>query len=211
MILVAFWILLSAWLCATGWILSAFHALNGPGYLLALAITSAGGLVLKKHWWPVGGFQSPNWRKLWRRFQRPAPLIILAIAVLGLAAGLHSPQENGDTNAYRVPRVLHWLNESGWHWIRTEDSRQNIAGAGYEWLYAPIMLITRSDRLIFLPNLISYILLPGLIFSFLRRMQVVPRVGLVVVLVARFRLVLYNAGLGHQQRCLGCRLCFGCH
>jgi hypothetical protein len=177
MILVTFWILLSAWLCATGWILSALHALNGFGYLLALAVTSAGGLLLKKHWWPAGGFRQPNWRKLRRRFQRPAPLIVLTIAALCLAAGLHSPQENGDTNAYRIPRVLHWLNESGWHWIRTEDSRQNIAGVGYEWLYAPLMLITRSDRVIFLPNLISYLLLPGIIFSFLRRMQVVSRVA----------------------------------
>ena len=177
MVLAIIWILLSAWLCAAGWILSVFHALNGPGYLTALALTAAGGLVLKKNWWPAGAFHWPYWWKLWRRFQRPAPLIVLAIAILSLAAGLHSAPENGDTNAYRIPRVLHWLHESGWHWIRTEDSRQNIAGVGYEWLFAPVMLLTHGDRWVFLPNLISYCLLPGIIFSFFCRMQVVPRVA----------------------------------
>jgi len=175
MALVIIWILLSAWLCAAGWILSAVHTLNGPGYLVALSVTVASALAFRKTWWPNGGLPLPNWRKQWLRFQRPAPLMLLAIAVLCLASGLCAAPENGDTNAYRIPRVLHWLNASGWHWIRTEDSRENIAGVGYEWLCVPLMLITHSDRWIFLPNLISYSLLPVIIFSFLRRMQVVPR------------------------------------
>ena len=177
MILAIIWILLSAWLCVVGWVLSALHELNGPGYLLALAVTAAGGVVFHKHWWPAGGFRLPNWRKLWRRFRRPAPLIILSIAVLSLAAGLVTAPENGDSNAYRVPRVLHWLSASGWHWIRTEDSRQNITGCGYEWLFAPLVLLTRGVRWIFLPNLIAYFLLPGLLFDFFRRMKMESRVA----------------------------------
>ena len=177
MALVKIWILLSAWLCATGWILSALHALNGPGYLLALLLTAGLGLVFKQHWWPATGFHWPNWRKLARRFRRPAPLIILGIAVFSLASGLYALPENGDTNAYRIPRVLHWLNESGWHWIRTEDSRQNIAGCGYEWLFAPLMLLTHSERWIFLPNLIAYFLLPGMLFTFFRQMRIPGRVA----------------------------------
>ena len=177
MVWVTIWILLSAWLFAAGWILSACHALNGPGYLILLAITVAGGLVFKKHWWPPDGFHPPNWRKLRRRFLRPAPLLILAIAVLSLAAALCSPPENGDSNAYRLPRVLHWLAESRWHWIRTDDSRQNIAGCGYPWLFAPLILLTQTDRWICLPNFISYLLLPVALFSFFRRMKVESRVA----------------------------------
>ncbi len=177
MFLVTTWILLSAWLCAAGWILSALHALNGLGYLTALVVTGIVGLVFKKSWWPAGGFQLPNWWKLWRRFQRPAPLIILAIAMLSLASGLHSAPENGDSNAYRIPRVLHWLSASGWHWIRTEDSRQNITGCGYEWLFTPLVFLTHNVRWVFLPNLIAYCLLPGLLFGFFRQMQMGSRVA----------------------------------
>ncbi len=175
--LVTLWVLLSAWLCAVGWILSACHALNSSGYLVALAATIAIALVFKKNWWPADGFHWPNWRKLRRRFSRPAPLIFFTIALLCLASGLCAIPENGDSNAYRIPRVFHWLHESGWHWIRTEDSRQNLAGVGYEWLYAPLMLISRSDRWVFLPNIISFCLLPGISFSFLRQMQVKPQVA----------------------------------
>jgi len=177
MVLVKIWILLSAWLCATGWILSALHALNGPGYLLALLLTAGLGLVFKQHWWPATGFHWPNWGKLARRFRRPAPLLIFGIALLSLAAGLHDAPQDGDTNNYRIPRVLHWLGASGWHWIIAEDSRLNIAGVGYEWLFTPLILLAKSDRWVFLPNVIAYFLLPGLIFSFLRRMQIVPRVA----------------------------------
>ena len=177
MVLAIIWILLSAWLSATGWILSALHELNGPGYLLALAVTAAGGLAFKQHWWPAGGFRLPPWRKFLRRFWRPAPLIILAVAALSLAAGLRETPENGDTNAYRIPRVLHWLSASGWHWIRTEDSRQNITGCGYEWLFTPLVLLTHNVRWIFLPNLIAYCLLPGLLFSFFHQLKMESRVA----------------------------------
>src|ERR1017187_9099068 len=98
MVLAIIWILLSAWLSATGWILSALHELNGPGYLLALAATVAGGLAFKNHWWTDVGFPRPNWRKQWRRFHRPAPLMVLAIAVLCLASGLWAAPANGDSS-----------------------------------------------------------------------------------------------------------------
>src|SRR5580698_9604047 len=177
MALLKIWILLSAWLCAAGWLLSACHALNGIGYLALLAVTLVAAALLHKHWLPASGLAWPHWPKLWRRFRRPAPFCVLFIALLSLAAGLHNAPQNGDTNAYRIPRVMHWLGQSGWHWIRTEDSRLNIAGVGYEWLYTPLMILTRTDRWAFLPNAICYFLLPGIIFSFLRRMQVVPRVA----------------------------------
>ncbi len=175
MTLTTIWILLSAWLCAVGWVLSALHALNGRGYLVALAITLASALLFKKNRLPLRRWRGPNWCKLWRRFRRPPPLIFLTIAVLALASGLASCPENGDSNAYRIPRLLHWLAQSGWHWIRTEDSRENISGAGYEWLCAPLVLIWHSERWCFLPNLVAYALLPGLLFSFFRHLKIASR------------------------------------
>ncbi len=103
--------------------------------------------------------------------------MVLAIAVICLASGLYSYPENGDSNAYRIPRVFHWLAQSGWHWIRTEDSRENVAGCGYEWLFAPLILLARSERWIFLPNLLAYFLLPGLLFTFFQRMKMCSRVA----------------------------------
>jgi hypothetical protein len=169
------WVLLSAWLCAVGWMLSAAHFLNKRGYLLALALTLAGALLFKKSWWPASGFHGPNWRKLWRRFRRPAPLIVLGIMVLALTTGIYRFPENGDSSAYRIPRMLHWVAQSGWHWIRTDDSRQNMAGCGYEWLCAPLVVLVHSERWIFLPNVVAYFLLPGLLFSMFRRFEIASR------------------------------------
>ena len=177
MTLVILWILLSAWLCAVGWVLSALHALNAPGYSVAVTMTGIIAFWFRKSWWPEAGLHAPNWRKYGNRFKRPAPLIILAIALLSLASGLYAAPENGDSNGYRIPRVLHWLNESGWHWVRAGDSRLNIAGCGYEWLFAPLILFTHGVRWVFLPNIIAYFLLPGLLFAFFRRMKLDSRVA----------------------------------
>jgi len=144
MVVTKIWILLSAWLCAAGWLLSAVHSLNGRGYLVALALTLAAAVWFKRDLWPTDGFRKPNVRRLWRRFRRPLPLIFLCIIAGALISGLYRLPENGDSSAYRIPRLLHWLAESGWHWIRTDDSRQNLAGCGYEWMCVPLMLPTHT-------------------------------------------------------------------
>ncbi len=95
---------------------------------------------------------------------------------MSLAGGILYPCTDLDTNAYRTPRVLHWLGNEQWHWIHTLDVRMNVAGCNFEWLSAPLILFTRTDGA-FLINLISYLLLPGLIFDVFRRLQVRPRVA----------------------------------
>lgn len=50
-----------------------------------------------------------------------------------------------------------------------------MVGCVFEWLSAPLILFTRTDRLLFLINLASYLMLPGLIFSVFTRLQVRPR------------------------------------
>jgi hypothetical protein len=170
------WILLSALLVGAGWILSACHELNRIGYATIFALAAA---VLiywrKKIKWPSPENFSQARHKFYRRFKRPAPLLFLALASLALLAGVLYAPFNWDSDAYRIPRVLHWLGHAQWHWIRTLDARMNIANCGFEWLSAPLILFTRTDRFLFLINWLSYLMLPGLIFSVFTRLQVRPR------------------------------------
>jgi hypothetical protein len=172
------WILLSALLVSTGWILSALHQLNRTGY--AVILTSAGIVFI---YWQ----RKTNWRprknpaqlahQFRRRFKRPAPLLFLLLALLALLSGSLYEALNNDADAYRLPRVFHWLWSGQWHWIHTFDPRMNIAGCGFEWLSAPLILFTCTDRFLFLINWVSYLMLPGLIFSVFKRLQVRPRVA----------------------------------
>jgi len=175
--LVRVWILLSTLLVGAGWILSAFHQLNRASYaiIFALAGMMAVGWLRKTNWQAVK--TKPLSHKFRRRFKRPAPLFFLVLALLSLAAGLFYLPANADSNAYRIPRVLEWLGAGQWHWIHTLDIRMNIAGCNFEWLSSPLISFTHTDRFIFLINWISFLLLPGLIFSVFTRLQVRPRVA----------------------------------
>ena len=175
---VRFWILLSTLLAGGGWVLSAVHQLNRPGYGVLFAIAGVA-LFFWRRKNPASAGKGPAQvaRKFCRRFKRPAPLIFLALAILAMVAGALYVHSNGDTNAYRTPRVLHWLGQEQWHWIRTADPRMNIVDCGFEWLTAPLILFTRTDRFIFLINAVSYLMLPGLIFSVFTRLGLRPRVA----------------------------------
>ena len=115
--------------------------------------------------------------RLVRRFRRPAPLLFLLLAGMTLLAGVLYRDDNGDSDSYRIPRVLHWLAQGQWHWIRTMDPLINITNCNFEWLSAPLILFTHTDRTLFLINWISLLLLPGLTFSFLKSLGVRPRVA----------------------------------
>jgi hypothetical protein len=167
------WILLSAVLCGGGWILSASHQLNRAGYGIILTLTlMVLGWCGQNQPWTSCEKMKRGWHKLHRRFCHPPSLIFLSIIFLALLSGALYPPVIGDATSYRIPRVLHWLGEEHWHWIRAIDSRLNTRGCGFEWLSAPLLLFTKTDRLFFLINLVSYVLLPGLIFSVFRRLRV---------------------------------------
>jgi hypothetical protein len=175
---VRIWILLSTALVSAGWILSALHQLNRAGYGVVFALAGAAGFIgweqtrrpLREVFFRAG-------RKFRRRCKHPLPLLFLALALLALAGGSLYFPSNNDSNEYRIPRVWHWLAQEQWHWIPTLDDRLNIAGCGFEWLAAPLMLFTHTDRFIFLINWVSYLMLPGLIFSVFTRLGVRPRVA----------------------------------
>lgn len=171
--LVRFWIVLNVVLVAGGWILSFFHALDRGGYLvLALVAAAAAPFALR-----AGPGERPLRNALpWRRFRRPLPgLFAFLLVPLVLIGGLVSAPHFLDFVAYHIPRLLHWLQAGHWYWIDTPDQRLNNRGAGFEWMSAPLLLFTHSDRGLFLLNFASWLLLPGLLFAFLTGEKVPAR------------------------------------
>jgi hypothetical protein len=109
--------------------------------------------------------------------QTLAPFLFLVLLVLSLICGFLYIPTNIDTAAYRFPRVLHWLGHAQWHWIHTYDSRLNSPTCNFEWLASPLIVFTRTDRFVFLINWLSYLMLPGLIFSVFSQLGVRTRVA----------------------------------
>ena len=174
--LVAAWVVLSAFCSCAGWVLSALHQLNIAGYAVTFSLGMAAVWTLRKRVLPeiVWGWNLQEQR---RRFGRAFPLAFLIVASLALLGGAVHPPSNYDALAYRIPRVLHWLADGRWHWIYTDFQRVNTRACGIEWLSAPLIAFTRTDRLLFLINAASFLLLPGLVFSVFRRVGVSPRVA----------------------------------
>jgi len=172
------WIIISAWLVCTGWILSFCHYLNGTGYLVSLVLLSKTLLL-----WTRYGSQKNTKRKKFliqvfrKRFSRPLPLVYFLCLLLAFSGGAFHAPNNYDALCYRLPRVLHWWSESQWHWIGGENDRMDFSALGFEWLMAPLIMLFKSDRLLFLINLISYALLPGLIYSTFAQLGVSQRVA----------------------------------
>jgi hypothetical protein len=171
------WLWASALATAAGWSLSALGQLNRVGYLVFGAVVVAGFVVGRKAFgWEVPGI-GVNCRKLRRRFRRWLPASFAVLTFLVFLGGVLYPPSNHAGFTYRTPRVLHWLMEGHWHWIHTPDYRMNDRACGFEWLTAPVLLFTKSDRSLFLINFLSFLFLPGLIFSVFTRLGVRPRVA----------------------------------
>jgi hypothetical protein len=175
--LAAVWVLVSSWSVAAGWTLSLFHLLGVIGYTFSLTLT-VGAVCIFLRWSSV---RLPvlrwNISVLLRRFRRPLPAIFAIIFVLALIGGSIYPPNNFDYLTYRFSRILHWWSQHGWHWIASNNNRLDISGTGMEWLMMPIFTFTRSDRFFFLINIISFAFLPGLIFSVLRGLRILPRIA----------------------------------
>jgi hypothetical protein len=170
------WVWFCAYLNCVGWTLSALHQLNATGYLVALLI----GFVAFVAWWKQASRRiSPqvSWRRLKDRFRRPLPLAFLILAAMIFLGGAWYAPSNYDALTYRVPRVLNWLAVDQWHWIHTNDPRLNNRSCGIEWVSAPFIALLRTDRPLFLINMVSFLLLPGLVFSVFTRLGVRQRVA----------------------------------
>lgn len=172
------WILLSSWLVCSGWILSLCRELNAAGYfvsLLLFGLLAGMGFLRRRSSVDRVTFLIPS--RLLRRFRRPLPLVYLIILLGILIGGAVYPPTNYDALCYRLPRVLHWWSASQWHWIGGWNGRMDYSATGFEWLMAPLIILFKSDRLLFLINFFSYALLPGLIYSSFTALGVSRRVA----------------------------------
>lgn len=166
------WVVVCVLCNAAGWILSAIGQLNAAGYAIVFALAGAAGVAwLRAH----PACLDFGWRT--RRFKKLLPMAFAVVAALTLLGGLIHPPANYDALAYRTPRVLHWLAENRWHWIHTDFQRVNTRGCGIEWMTAPLIALTRTDRLFFLFNAVSFLLLPGLSYRVLTGLGVRARVA----------------------------------
>src|SRR6266851_7522498 len=160
------WILFCVFCNCAGWILSAFHRLNPIGYATAFVLSASLMFIFRHRLFPPPG-RGVKLTRLILRFRRPFPLSFLVLAALALLGGLLYAPNNYDALAYRIPRVLHWLAEGRWNWVHTEFQRLNTRGCGMEWITAPFIVFTRTDRLFFLIDAACFLLLPGRIFTIL--------------------------------------------
>src|SRR3984957_19098784 len=174
--LVAIWIWLCVYLNCAGWGLSAIHQLNACGYAVVLLVGAAAFFIWGQKF---SGRLFPHilWLKLRRRFRRPFPLAFLILAAMAFLGGAIYAPNNFDGLTYRIPRILHWLPAGQWHWIHTPDARMNTRACGFEWLSAPLIELTNTDRWLFLINIASFLLLPGLVFSVFTKLGVRRRVA----------------------------------
>lgn len=174
---VKWFIVVSTLASVVGWVLSAFGALNRPGYAIFAAVAIALWLVFCRS--PL--FSSfpfvIDFQKLRRRLRWFLPASFAVLATLVFISGLLYAPNDHTALSYRFARVLQWLSHGRWFWIHTPNYRMNDRACGIEWLSAPLLLFMRSDRALFLLNFIPFILMPGLIFSVWTRLGVRPRVA----------------------------------
>ncbi len=175
--LVKLWLWLSVVATVAGWTLSALGELNRGGYAIFFATAALllwlGRKTLDLSFSSLGA----GWEKFRRRFRRSLPLAFALLSLLVLLGGFLYPPTNHTALTYRLPRVLQWLAHGHWFWIHTLNYRMNDRACGIEWLSAPLLLFTKSDRGLFLLNFIPFLLMPGLVFSFFTRVGVRPRVA----------------------------------
>jgi hypothetical protein len=167
-IFIKLWILVSAACVAAGWILSALHELNTPGYAIFFAVAGLGfGAWVRRRGGPAGWrWNTQGLLRRWRRrFGRLLPMIYVLGVIVVILGGAFYPPRNYDALTYRIPRILHWWTASSWHWIQTSNDRMNLSGTGFEWMMLPIFAASHADRLFFLINVAAFLLMPGLVYG----------------------------------------------
>lgn len=159
------WLIWATWASASGWLLSLAGALGATGYLICLPVLLAAGFLWWKHTRPAEGMASLRYR-----IRRPRSgtgwlkVVFQWVAGLSLTAALIHVPWSFDAVTYRLPRCLYWLAEERWYWIGTLDGRLDYSSCGLEWQMIPLMLLTKTDRFLFLLAFIPFLLLPGLLY-----------------------------------------------
>jgi len=160
--LAGLWLIWSTWATAAGWILSLMDQLNGTGYLAASLILFASCIGWWRH---TATARKIRWGGTpFRGKRRWLSLCFKIVAVLSLASALLFVPWSFDAVTYRLPRCLYWLAENHWYWIGTIDGRLDYSACGLEWQMIPLLLVTKSDRFLFLLSYLPFLLLPGLTY-----------------------------------------------
>jgi len=189
----AIWIGFCVWCQCVPWVLSAIGQLNRNGYLVALAVSLPlawffGRAFFKKLKKPGKSWSPRRWMNRMKR--QPVFAVWLFLLGAALIGGTLYPPTNHDGLTYRFPRILHWFWEGQWHWIENPaEPQMNLSTHGFEWLSGFLFALTKSDRFFFLINVVSFVLLPGLLFAFLTRVGISGR-------VASWWMWLFPAGYG---------------
>jgi hypothetical protein len=194
--LVRLWLWVSTFAVATGWTLSALGQLNRVGYGIAFTLFVGFIFIARKELFPTAknGLPPPQnrerrlpagrfcldfipYKRLLKRFRSALPFCFAVLALLVFVGGTIYPPSNYTGLNYHLARVLQWLAHGQWQWIHTPIARMNYTGCAFEWVTTPVVLFTKSDRAIFLVNFISFLMLPGLIFSVFTRLGIRARVA----------------------------------
>lgn len=154
-------ILLRAWavvvgvVAACGWVSMyfGFGKWMGP---LALAILLGLAIRWRKELWESVRVQASALVSWW-----PVTLVFGFILILAL---VYEPAVH-DTLAYRLPRIRLWMQDGVLQWYEGADQRCNGLGRNWEWLGMAILQVFRSERLLVLPSLVSWILLSRILFT----------------------------------------------
>lgn len=159
------WLAWSAFCALATGVLSIPGWLNGWGWGVAIMVFV--GVMTRVGWihWQIPRIRS-------RRYRRGLPAMFTIILVLVVLGACVFPPTNIDTLWYRLPRVIQWLQAGRWHWLETERWRLNSIAFGLELHWLPFAAWGWPDRLLALPNLVSFLLLPGLFFRVFRQVGV---------------------------------------
>ena len=163
----AHWVLLAAACNIAGWLLSLVGGLTPLGLAVGIPLAWLALLALCR----PGAFPFPSKRAVLRFFQTRRGLLrwaFVAVAGLSLLGGLLHAPNNFDAMNFRLPKVAGWLMEGGWQWFPANNNSLNTRASGMEWVFAPLLAWTGSDRILFLTNQLPFLLLPGLVFGVFR-------------------------------------------
>jgi hypothetical protein len=165
----ASWIFFSAWCTFTGYSLSILGLLEKSTINILLTIGLA---VSAWIFWSLSGGRLLMGKIRWKRYRSPFAFIYLICVVLTWVGGLIHAPSNYDAICYRVPRLFHWLIAGQCYWTGSFNARIDFSSHGFEWLMMPWFAAFEGIRFAFLINAVSFLLMPGLVFSAFRLLGV---------------------------------------
>ena len=186
-------VVFSAWCNVSGWLLSAIGMLGTAGYVLLLVPLVWCMLQILRQY----RNDAPTFSILSRRRLRLWECLFVTVLIVSFVGASTSQPFGWDACAYRIPRVQRWLEEHRWCWLNSADDRMDISALAYEWMVAAQLALLKTDRLLFLINLVPYAMLPGLLFQAASSLGLTRRWALFVAAIIPFGYcyALQSAGL----------------